>query len=313
MRFPASPRSAIGRRLRSLERGLSANLATDVEALHRTRVATRRLREALPLLPPASELAEADRQGLREASKAIRDLTRALGGVRELDVAKSILDEVAGAHPDLASGVSAIRSAIDDARDRRLQQLQKRVEVGRLHRTSRALAEIAGRTGGHHAPALRRRIPHRAARLKTAVAKAGLVYAAEQLHEVRIAAKKLRYALELAEEVEGRPTRPFVQELKQIQDLLGRLHDLQVVATFACTVSTDRDREGEVRRAAAAVGDLLDLEIHQGHADYVARRRQLRELSDQAVALVRVPGPSPARRGSGRAAGKPSATTPDAA
>ena len=49
--------------------------------------------------------------------------------------------------------------------------------------------------------------------------------AAEDLHDMRIAAKRLRYVLEMAEPVLGAPARRGAKEARRIQDLLGEIHD----------------------------------------------------------------------------------------
>ena len=48
---------------------------------------------------------------------------------------------------------------------------------------------------------------------------------AEALHDMRIAAKRLRYVLEMAEPVLGAPARRGAKEARRIQDLLGEIHD----------------------------------------------------------------------------------------
>src|SRR5512138_969342 len=88
---------AVRQRLETLDRGLEVSLDTDAEALHRARVATRRLREALPLV--TSTVGGGALAGFRDS---VRDATRALGGVREIDVALLLLDELAGQRADLA-------------------------------------------------------------------------------------------------------------------------------------------------------------------------------------------------------------------
>jgi hypothetical protein len=47
----------------------------------------------------------------------------------------------------------------------------------------------------------------------------------EQLHDMRIAAKRLRYLLELAEPLFGAGARPAAKVVKGLQDLLGEIHD----------------------------------------------------------------------------------------
>ena len=59
------------------------------------------------------------------------------------------------------------------------------------------------------------------------------MYAAEPLHAVRIAVKRLRYAAELAAEAGRKRIGADVAVLKAAQSRLGRLHDLQVLLVRA--------------------------------------------------------------------------------
>jgi len=53
-------------------------------------------------------------------------------------------------------------------------------------------------------------------------------YHVRELHNLRIAAKRLRYTLEIFEEVLPEACKPIVKELEQIQEELGTLHDNDV-------------------------------------------------------------------------------------
>src|SRR5690242_10934379 len=55
--------------------------------LHKTRVASRRIREALPIVGAAAPPAK-----VKKLSKKMRALTRALGPIRELDVELNLLE-----------------------------------------------------------------------------------------------------------------------------------------------------------------------------------------------------------------------------
>jgi CHAD domain-containing protein len=50
----------------------------------------------------------------------------------------------------------------------------------------------------------------------------------DDLHDMRIAAKRLRYVLELAEPVFGEPAAQGAKRAKKLQDLLGEIHDCDV-------------------------------------------------------------------------------------
>ena len=76
----------IRQRLAALTRMLPGAHAGEVTAIHQARVATRRLREALPLVARGSSG--------RKVARIVRRLTRSLGPVRELDVALQTLDEL---------------------------------------------------------------------------------------------------------------------------------------------------------------------------------------------------------------------------
>src|SRR5205814_1476829 len=77
--------------------------------------------------------------------------------------------------------------------------------------------------------AIEARIVHRAGALKTAIDDAGAVYLPGRLHTVRIALKKLRYGVELSAEIAATKPGPALRTLKQAQDSLGQLHDVQVL------------------------------------------------------------------------------------
>src|SRR5436190_24170080 len=68
-----------------------------------------------------------------------------------------------------------------------------------------------------------------AARLQAAIDKAAGIYLPDRLHDVRIAVKKLRYAMEVARDLSGSRATARILTLKRAQDLLGRMHDLEVL------------------------------------------------------------------------------------
>lgn len=270
---------AFDRRLRALGAGLSARLDQDAEALHRARVASRRLRAALPLLEPGNGKEAPNRRELATANKEIRRLTEALGRVREMDVALAIVRELGARRPDLAAGTQAIRAAIERDRATHLATLRDRVSAGRLRKLSRFLAEAATRSD--QAGASRRGVPgiqRLAGRLAAAVERAGVLYAIDRLHEVRIVAKKLRYALELEDEIGGRSMDKWLSTVKRVQDVLGRLHDLEVVRSYAGAIAGAPDTPGETRSATRAIMDVLEQEIHEQHAAYLGGRDALRRI-----------------------------------
>src|SRR6187399_2031658 len=66
-----------------------------VDGVHQARVASRRLREVVPVLGRGL-----DDVRLKPLRRGLRDLTRALGPVRELDVALEMVEELPSEGPD---------------------------------------------------------------------------------------------------------------------------------------------------------------------------------------------------------------------
>src|SRR5690242_17675306 len=120
MRTPATEH-LIRQRITALGRLLAAARDGDVSSLHRARVATRRLREVLPLV---AEGAKGDK-----VTKSLRRLTRILGPVRELDVALQILDEFDDGPQAPRQGIQRLRAAIIDERKRLRSGFRRRISA----------------------------------------------------------------------------------------------------------------------------------------------------------------------------------------
>jgi CHAD domain-containing protein len=254
----------------ALERHLPGGLRGSVTAVHQARVASRRLREVLPLLQGAGP------KRVRRATREVRRITQALGPVRELDVTLQLLADLQASRPDLGAAVRLVRRAV--AMERRLRR-QAMIDaltpeaVAKVIRTVRALGARLDRAEddrGEWRRLLASRAADRGARLEAAIEDVGLLFDAARLHQVRIAAKKLRYTLELMAEAGLAPTARLVRILRGGQDQLGRLHDLQVLLLF---VKQAEDGAGRAARTPlSALRDLIERECHREHARYLRRR-----------------------------------------
>jgi len=255
--------------------------AGHVEDVHQARVASRRLREALPVVG-----ASAPRRVLRRGRRRVRRLTQALGPVREMDVALGVLSEEAAASDEHAHAALAVQRRVDRERARRRAALLDALAPAEIAATVEAVREVGHRMGpgaaAWHA-ALAHRTGVRAAALRASVEAAGLLYSSGALHAVRIAAKKLRYALELARDLRAARSTRAVETLKDVQETLGRLHDLDVLAGFA-NGTADGD---EMAGAESALVNHLQAEARRLHADYLENRHRL--LAIAATAATRVP------------------------
>src|SRR5579871_522697 len=79
---------------RLLTRLLPQAIKGDVTAVHRSRVASRRLREMLPLAAAATS-----RHKTKDLRADVRRITRALGRVREIDVTLAVFKAEAHGYP----------------------------------------------------------------------------------------------------------------------------------------------------------------------------------------------------------------------
>ena len=234
--------------------------AGDVEALHRARVASRRLRELLPLL-------ELDRDVTRDLSRRLRKATKQLGTVRELDVLLLLIQELGKSSRYSARALKQMGGTAAKAGAAAREHLSAKLPTTKLERLARKLDRVSkglesggarsvrrGASGHQRAWlwALEARLARRATRVRGAIEAAGVVYVPEQLHGVRIAVKKLRYAAELAAEATRRRVAADIPALKAAQDLLGRLHDFEVLLAHA--------REAQVSQSPPDLAAWRDLD-----------------------------------------------------
>jgi CHAD domain-containing protein len=281
-------------------------LVDDIEGIHQTRVASRRLRELLPVL--ASDPDDAQSVELR---RRLRYLTRLLGPSRELDVAGQTLETLGSRTPSRA--IAIVRAYVDRERSdasRVMRQGVAAVDINHLSVRTRELAARLDSPGAIRNCAGRAaaRLDRRAHELEAAVLGAGIVYAPGPLHGVRIALKKFRYAFEVAERVGRFRLRGSMQHLKRLQTLLGDLHDLQVLAARVRDVVALSP--GRRRAALAALVSDIDDDIRMLHSRFVTDRVSLVRVFARATrvreALLSLPAPgrSGARRTRGRARGR---------
>ncbi|HVQ14016.1 MAG TPA: CHAD domain-containing protein, partial [Vicinamibacterales bacterium] len=192
----------------------------------------------------------------------------------------------------------AISKQRDDARKRLFHQLP----VDELRRTARKLDRLVDEIAKHEDTAATRpgrrtdtaksgwrwaidaRVAKRASRLRTAIDEAGAVYLPERLHDVRLAIKKLRYAVELGADASGARREPDLRALTRGQEILGRMLDLQMLI--------DRVRDVQaaltppslgVGRDLDAVVESLDDDCRRLHARYMRARVALLAIADRHV------------------------------
>jgi CHAD domain-containing protein len=278
------------RHLDRLTRALPGLAEGDVRALHRARVASRRLRELIPVL-------QLDHSTSKKLSRRLRKLTSRLGTVRELDVLMLGIDEMHEARREQSSALARVGVAVSQDRDHARRRLFTQLPPDDIRRLTQKLdravtdLQLAEASSSRSTARLWRwaadaRVEQRAARLGTAVHDAGAVYIPERLHTVRVALKKLRYALELSNDVSGAGAAGDLRALKRGQDLLGRMHDLQVLI--------DRVRQVQASLTPPNVAVWRDLDVLIARLEDDCRRlhaRYMRARDALVATAVRLGAP----------------------
>ena len=249
-----------------------------VEPLHQCRVATRRLRELLPLCGPEASMGIAQR-----ARRRLRRVGRAMGAVRELDVSLEVVEELARQGIVRDEAEQRLRQQILDEREEQREQMLDGLRSVNTRKLERDLAEVARLMGMRQqtdawAQVLASRMESRARALRETVDAAGPLYIADRVHAVRIATKRLRYVLELAGDTGEARTRRAVRDARSVQETLGRLHDLDVLAGLMQGLIAAA--AGEPWQAPLEAARLhVERECRELHGQYVAQRELVLDLS----------------------------------
>lgn len=221
-----------------LARENGARDGTDADELHQYRVAIRRLRSLLKTSP----MFGADGKAVREELRWLGGLT---GPVRDLDVLVARLrDEISdfseADHAAADSLISAFLAERSEAR-RRMDQALSSARYAELLRAVAALAmkpeselddaaSLSEVEGTKLVDSLRK--PYQ--RLTKAVGALGDDPRDEDLHQLRIHGKRLRYAAETAlpstRDSEASQLQALVKASKRLQDVLGSHQDAVVAA-----------------------------------------------------------------------------------
>jgi len=205
---------------------------SDPEGVHSMRVASRRLRSAMRDFMPYLR-----RRGLTPVLKQTKSIAAALGEVRDQDVAIAALEKIQKQGTDAVA--SALQQLIDERKEQRNESREKLNSVlvanelkeakldfmWRIEKATAVQNDRAQLTFSKMSAAV---ILDRLKELEKLSESLYQPFEIESLHDMRIAAKRLRYALELFQQCWGRSLQTFAKNAARMQTALGEVHDCDV-------------------------------------------------------------------------------------
>ena len=207
---------------------------SDPEGVHSMRVASRRLRSALRDFLPYVR-----KRGLTSVQKRLKSVADALGEVRDQDVAIMALEKIetnapSDVSPGLKRFIDARKQVRDEAR-KELESILEKTQLNQLQADFVAGVDVATTTRKtQSSPQITYLKMSRTVILDLLKELEKLAddmfnpFDIETLHEMRIAAKRLRYAIELFQSCWGRSIATYAKRAARVQTALGDLHDCDV-------------------------------------------------------------------------------------
>ena len=263
----------------------------NAEAIHKLRVTTRRLQASLDLLQTAG-----DQTRIRKLKRRLREWRRVLSPVRNYDVFLLVIEkEGASRKPSRRQSFEHLKAILQKRRARRLAKARrylKRINLADVcsklgldaalcaHRqradeadrsedqetqTEKPLASIPiplPELIGERAIALRaaERIEQRLSEFQLLAAQSHPTTNPAELHQLRIAAKRLRYLLEIVSEMGYGDAVRALAWLRLLQDRIGDWHDLEAIEEEILSIVSRRkflkENIGESSRMLQAASHL---------------------------------------------------------
>lgn len=214
----------LNKQLESIRKNAEALRAEEPDSIHDVRVASRRLRAVFSEYRPVF-----DKRPLKKARGVARQVTQSLGAARELDVSIALVDsfrrDLRGPAQNAAAHVLGELQQRRRTESPRVAKAAELVSSEELDALVAKVIEGAGRKPVCVVKEATKRTLKRYRSVQKAYAEWCKGGADSDLHALRIAFKKLRYACEAFASVYGRRMDEFIEALKKVQEELGEWHD----------------------------------------------------------------------------------------
>lgn len=257
------------RRMRSHEAG--SRTGEDIESVHQMRVAIRRMRSLFNLVGNHYR-----RKVVAEYERGLRDIARALGAIRDLDVLILDLEDYQATLPTASQpAMEPVLSLLDDRRRAARVRLNRRFDSKRYARFLRRFRRLTKKRGRGARRLKRGERPHQLRHVlplllheRLAVVRAydAVLPASDDtvLHALRVEYKQLRYALEFFQPLLGASAGRFLAQVKAMQEILGRVNDIAVFTDYV----------NQLEGMPPAQSDILQEYIRARNAELVDLRAQ---------------------------------------
>jgi CHAD domain-containing protein len=240
--------------------GNDVGMRTGEPAVHKTRVAARRLRSTLRVFGEVVDTAPAE-----ELNNQLAWYADLLGQVRDRDILSSQLTKrIAELPPEQVHGPveAEITKTLAKERDEAMGRLNEAMRTPRYHHLVQLLrgwktapplsdaADMNDKTAVQYVEKAKGKADKRLRKADDDV---------ERLHRARKAIKRARYAAELVEPADSQ-MKAIAREAEEMQTLLGEHQDAVVAAKFLATISATN---GEAEGSGFTYGVLMADELHR--------------------------------------------------
>ncbi|AGB49032.1 hypothetical protein Metho_0783 [Methanomethylovorans hollandica DSM 15978] len=272
---------------RMLKHERGTMLGKDIEELHDMRVAAMRMRSVLQVFN-----GHLDMNTMKPIFRNIKDTRRSLGAVRDLDVFMEKIQHYTGSLPeDRTSELDELVGTLLIERDKARGLMLLHLDSTKYDKFKLNFTKILEKEGQWEESLVDRDgrpLPHRVRdvlppllynELSKVRAYDDLVRedepSFEMLHALRIDIKILRYTLEFFDEVLGEETKSLIKDLKELQDVLGDIHD--AVVAMELLENYLKYGKWDYTEGRKSVGEQII--IDPGVENYLAyRRKEITEL-----------------------------------
>lgn len=260
-----------------------ALIGDDIEHVHQMRVASRRMRNGLNLFKDCLSKKKA-----RSWRDEIRVITKALGNARDLDIqidliqrclTEPLADRLRPGYNRLLLRLKQQRTIAQEKVNRTLINMQEGDVLDRMRKQLKELT-FGSENIYLYTPSLyQQAFEAISSTLEDFLSYEGYIQDPdniEELHAMRIAGKHLRYTLEIFAPIYGNALDPHIRAMKDLQDLLGEIHDNDVwIAWLPKFIEKEQARiedyfgnKGPLRRLLPGLNHFMEDRQLARHQDY---------------------------------------------